>query len=132
MSRENFWEPPGAVEIVLNDIAKQDPLLKKLPNKFEAFVGHKEACQALPTGAILLASSSDCPVQMIRFKKNIYATQFHPELDFEGLKLRVGIYMYEGYFEPEEANDLLDRNKDKQVFAPQLILKYFVDRYKRN
>ena len=132
VSRENYSEPPGAVEVVLSNLAKEDPLLQKMPNKFEAFVGHKEACQELPTGAILLASSTDCPVQMIRFKKNIYATQFHPELDFEGLKLRVGIYMYEGYFEPEEANDLLDRNKDKQVFAPQLILKYFVDRYKRN
>lgn len=132
VSRVNFSEPPGAVKIELSEVAKNDPILKNLPQYFDAFVGHKESCQVLPAGATLLASSSTCLIQMIRFKKNIYATQFHPELDFKGLELRVGVYMYEGYFNPEEASELLERNKDKKVFAPQLILKYFVVRYRRN
>lgn len=131
VSREKYSEPPGAVEINLSFKAKTDPLLQDMSDSFQAFVGHKEACQALPDGAILLASSVVCPIQMIRFKKNIYATQFHPELDFEGLKLRVGIYMYEGYFNPDEAKALLNRNKDIEVFEPNRILKNFVDRYKK-
>lgn len=131
VSREKYSEPPGAVVIELKAEAKKDPLLKNIDTNFDAFVGHKEACQELPSGATLLASSQTCPIQMIRFKKNIYATQFHPELDFEGLKLRVEIYLHEGYFDPNEANNLLERNKNTEVFAPEQILKNFVDRYKK-
>ena len=131
VSREKYSEPPGAVVIRLKEEAKEDPILKNVVSKFDAFVGHKEACQELPPGATLLASSERCPFQMIRFKKNIYATQFHPELDFDGLKLRVGIYMYEGYFKPDEAKALLERNQDVKVFAPEQILKNFVEIYKK-
>jgi len=130
VSREKYAEPPGAVEIILNEEAEKDPLLNDLPSRFRAFVGHKEACQELPEGATLLASSPTCPIQLIRFKENIYATQFHPELDFSGLKLRVGIYMYEGYFNPASAKELLNRNKDEKVIYPALILKNFVNQYK--
>ena len=51
---------------------------------FDAFVGHKEACRVLPADAVLLASSPTCPVQMFRVRENLYATQFHPELDVAG------------------------------------------------
>ena len=78
-----YGEDVGPVEIT---IIKDDPLLTGLPEKFEAFVGHKEACEILPTSATLLASSKACPVQMFRIKNNIYATQFHPELDGHGLE----------------------------------------------
>jgi GMP synthase (glutamine-hydrolysing) len=130
VSRAKYSEAPGAVLVSLNEEGKKDPLLEALPTSFEAFVGHKEACQSLPPGSALLASSETCPMQMIRFKKNIYATQFHPELDFEGLKLRVNIYMNEGYFEPEKAHDLIEANSEKVITIPELILQRFVDRYK--
>lgn len=130
VSRKKYSEPPGAVEITLSEEAKKDKLLKNLPTNFRAFVGHKEACQTLPEKATLLASSPTCPVQMIRFKENIYATQFHPELDFSGLKLRMGIYMYEGYFNPEQAKELLERNKHENVTVPEQILQNFVNTYR--
>ena len=38
----------------------------------------------LPPTAVLLATSPRCPVQMFRVKQNLYATQFHPELDVRG------------------------------------------------
>src|SRR3990167_3988581 len=63
-----YGEDVGPVEIT---IIKDDPLLTGLPEKFEAFVGHKEACEILPTSATLLASSKACPVQMFRIKNNI-------------------------------------------------------------
>ena len=130
VSRANYSEAPGAVEITLNEEGMKDKILQGLPTSFEAFVGHKEACQALPSGATLLASSNTCPIQMFRFKKNIYATQFHPELDFEGLELRVNIYMNEGYFDPDKAHDLLAANREKVIDIPELILQRFVERYK--
>lgn len=130
VSREKYSEAPGAVDIQLSEEGKKDVLLQGLPDRFQAFVGHKEACQETPKGSVLLASSETCPVQMVRFKENIYATQFHPELDFEGLELRVQIYMNEGYFDPDKAHILIENNRGKEITIPELILQRFVERYK--
>ena len=59
--------------------------------------------------AVLLASSAACPVQMFRVKQNLYATQFHPELDLAGLITRVRVYQHAGYFPPEELDELIAR-----------------------
>ena len=76
-----FTEPVGVVEITLTPAGRRDPLLGELPATFEAFTGHKEAVSRLPGHAVLLASSAACPVQAFRVGANVYATQFHPELD---------------------------------------------------
>lgn len=120
-------EDVGPVEIT---VVKDDPLLAGLPEKFEAFVGHKEACEMLPRSATLLASSETCPVQMFRIKQNIYATQFHPELDSNGLETRIRIYKHHGYFPPDEADELIKKGHAANVTEPVKILKNFVKRYK--
>jgi GMP synthase (glutamine-hydrolysing) len=38
---------------------------------------------------------------------NVYATQFHPELDTEGLAERIRIYKHSGYFRPDEVESLI-------------------------
>jgi GMP synthase (glutamine-hydrolysing) len=129
VSREKYSESPGGVDIFLTKEAQSDPITRGLPQQFRAFTGHKEACQNLPKGAVLLASSADCPYQMLRFKKNVYTVQFHPELDFEGLVIRIGIYKHEGYFNPQDAQKLIDQNRNEKIVVPELILKRFVERY---
>ena len=121
-----YGEDVGPVEIT---IIKDDPLLTGLPEKFEAFVGHKEACEILPTSATLLASSKACPVQMFRIKNNIYATQFHPELDGHGLETRIQIYKHHGYFPPEAADELIARGHSAIVTEPMKILQNFIKLY---
>ena len=54
-----------------------------MPQTFTAFVGHHEGAVDVPAHATLLASSADCPVQMIRVGRSVYGTQFNPELDVE-------------------------------------------------
>ncbi|MCK5442418.1 MAG: glutamine amidotransferase, partial [Maribacter sp.] len=71
-----------------------------------------------------------CPVQMFRVKKNIYATQFHPEADADEFILRINTYKYSGYFPPEQAEELIDSIKDTKAPIPQEILRRFVQRYK--
>ena len=129
VSREKYSESPGAVNIILTKEAQNDPITKGLPKEFRAFTGHKESCQRLPKGAVLLASSKACPYQMFRFKKNIYTIQFHPELDFEGLVVRIGIYKHEGYFKPEDAQRLIDVNRYEKIVVPEMILRRFVKMY---
>ena len=130
VSREKYSEGIGAVEIELTKEGKKDVLLTGLPDKFMAYVGHKEACQTLPVGATLLASSSICPVQMIRFGKNIYATQFHTELDVDSVHLRINIYKNHGYFSPEDAEMILEKTKNYHITVPGMILHNFIQRYK--
>lgn len=129
VSKQRFSEPVGSVQIHLEQPVS-DPILEDVPSSFSAFVGHKESCQKLPDGAVLLASSATCPVQMIRCKQHIYATQFHPELDVSGIILRIRCYKDHGYFKPDEAESLIDSVKNEVIQYPQKILENFVRRYK--
>ncbi|MFC5176385.1 glutamine amidotransferase [Nocardioides taihuensis] len=126
-----YGEPIGCVEITLTAEGERDPLLGRLPRQFAAFLGHKEAVRELPAGAVLLASSTTCPVQAFRLGQNVYATQFHPELDVEGLCTRVEVYRHHGYFPPGEVRDLQDMARRSVVTEPARILAGFVERYAR-
>jgi GMP synthase (glutamine-hydrolysing) len=124
-----FGEAIGAVPVTLSDAGRRDPLLAGIPTQFDAFVGHKEACRSLPEHITLLASSPTCPVQMFRVKQNLYATQFHPELDLPGIVLRIRTYRHAGYFPPEDADDVIAGVQGAQVSVPPRILANFVGRY---
>jgi len=132
VSKEKYSEPVGTVEIELTENSKGDDLLKELPKNFMAYCGHKEACQTLPEDAKLLAKSKDCPFQMIKFRNNIYAMQFHTELDEEGILLRIDVYKNHGYYSPEDADILVQKAKEYKVTVPNLILKKFVKKYRKN
>jgi GMP synthase (glutamine-hydrolysing) len=124
-----YAEPVGCVPISLTADGLADPLLAGVPETFDAFVGHKEACRVLPPTAALLATSPHCPAQMFRIKKNVYATQFHPELDVAGVVTRVRVYQHAGYFAPAELTELIARLEVAVVTEPARILANFVARY---
>ena len=124
-----YAEPVSAVEITLTPEGRDDPMLEGLPAVFDAYVGHKEACHVLPPSATLLAGSATCPVQMFRVRQNLYATQFHPELDRAGIITRVHVYRHYGYFPPEEVDELVRRLDGTHVTAPTRILANFASRY---
>lgn len=131
VSKDKYSEEVGAIAIRLTDEAKEDTLTTNLPKKFIALGGHKESCMVLPPQATLLASSADCPIQMIRIKNNIYATQFHPELDQFGLASRINIYKNAGYFPPEDVDKLINRAKGHEISIPMIILHRFIQKYKQ-
>ncbi len=124
-----YGEPASAVPITLTPEGAADPLLVGLPERFDAFVGHKEACRTLPPSAVLLASSPACPVQMFRVKENVYATQFHPELDVAGVVARVRVYQHAGYFPAAELDQLVATLSAAVVTEPGRMLATFVSRY---
>lgn len=126
-----YGEPVGAVPVTVTDDGARDPLLAGLPATFDAFVGHKEACTVLPPSATLLATTPGCPVQMFRVKTNLYATQFHPELDHDGIITRIRVYQHAGYFPPEEIDDLIARVVLADVTESTKVLRNFVARYAR-
>jgi GMP synthase (glutamine-hydrolysing) len=130
VSKERYGEPVGPVACTVTDEGASDPLLDGLPRQFETLVGHKEAVQALPEGAVHLMASDPCPFQMIRYKSNIYATQFHPEADGQVFADRIRIYKDRGYFPPDQAAQLTDHVLSSDVTQPERILRRFIARYR--
>ena len=126
-----FAEPISVADVSLTDAGRADPLLSGMPDRFHAFVGHKEAISALPGEATLLASSPACPVQMFRVGENVYATQFHPELDLEGIVTRIHAYASYGYYAPHELDLTLAAVRRAPVTMTGGILRRFVERYAR-
>jgi GMP synthase (glutamine-hydrolysing) len=124
-------EPVGPVTVTVTPDGRADPIFAPLPPVFDAFGGHKEAASELPEHATLLATSPDCPVQAFRVGANVYATQFHPELDVDGLCTRIEVYKDHGYFAPETAESLKDAARRRTVTHPMTILREFVRRYAR-
>ncbi len=130
VNKERYFEEVGAVECKMTGDGQNDQLLKGLPDRFMAFVGHKEAVQELPEGCIHLLQSEPCPFQMIRYKNNIYATQFHPEADSKVFETRIRLYKNFGYFPPSKADTLIDQCHREKVDVPAQILRNFVDTYR--
>ncbi|WP_058955650.1 glutamine amidotransferase [Kocuria rhizophila] len=125
-------EEVGPITVTLTEEGVADPLLADMPREFSAYVGHKEGTRVMPPNAVLLAEGTVCQVQMYRIKENLYATQFHPELDVEGLVNRIRVYKDLGYFKPDELETVVDRvtNGPAVEHAPR-ILSAFVERYAR-
>ncbi|MEN8800164.1 MAG: glutamine amidotransferase [Flavobacteriaceae bacterium] len=126
-----YSEDIGSAMVTMTEEGRKDPLLLGLPDSFEAMVGHKEACDNVPEGSVLLLTSKNCPVQMFRLKENIYATQFHPEADADEFIIRVKTYMHSGYFAPERAEELIGNIRKIDTPEPKKILRRFVKRYGR-
>ncbi|WOQ18635.1 glutamine amidotransferase [Raineyella sp. W15-4] len=127
-----YGEAVGPVAVELTLAGRKDPVCAGLPARFDAFVGHKEAVRELPPGAVLLATSDPCPVQMFRIKQNLYATQFHPELDADGLTRRIEEYKHNGYFHPHESEGLKDLARRSPVPHPRRLLRNFFRIYARD
>jgi GMP synthase (glutamine-hydrolysing) len=126
-----YSEPVSAPVIDVNDAGRTDPLFEVMPATFKAFVGHKEAVRSLPDDAVVLASSDGCPVQAFRVGRNVYATQFHPELDVPGIHIRIDAYKHHGYFPPEEADSLKAMAEGSGVEIPGRLVRRFVELYGR-
>ena len=130
VSKARYGEPVGpSVCNVLPD-GFNDPLLQGLEQEFEVFVGHKEAVQSVPPGTVHLLGSEPCPVQMIRYGQNVYATQFHPEANAFDFERRIRIYRNHGYFPPEDAERLIETCHAANVIVPGEILRRFAERYR--
>ncbi|MES2749197.1 MAG: hypothetical protein V4606_02285 [Patescibacteria group bacterium] len=88
-----------------------------IPNTFFAHYGHKDSLDRVPDGAVLLMNGgSACQVSALNYKQNIFTTQFHPELSFEDLYLRIeatpgylpeGVAVDEAFTKNTEANTIL-------------------------
>ena len=129
VSKARYGEPVGPTVCHVLPEGADDPLLQGLDKAFEVFVGHKEAVQQLPSGAVHLLGSENCPIQMIRYGQNVYATQFHPEADAGDFERRIRVYRNHGYFPPDDADRLIALCHAANVTVPAQIMRRFAVRY---
>jgi len=100
-----------------------------LPPTFHAYYGHKDSLDRVPANATLIMEGGDaCKVSALRYKNNIYTTQFHPELTLpdmiERIKNSPG-YLPEGVAIEDLYKDGTDANKLLQNFG-QLVAQQHV------
>jgi GMP synthase (glutamine-hydrolysing) len=125
----SYPEPVGPVSVELTEAGLADPLFAGLPPAFAAYGGHKEAISKLPDHVVALATSEAAPVQAFRVGRHVYATQFHPELDLDGILTRIAVYAHHGYFDPSEQATLEAASEAVTVLHPMTILHNFAARY---
>lgn len=116
---DRTWGESTSLTVIdLTEVGRSDPLFAGLPDQFQAFTAHKEACTQLPPDAVLLASGPTCPVQSYRLGTSAYVTQFHPELDGDALAERMIIYRNSGYFAPQDLDKVVAFARSSQP-SPQ-------------
>lgn len=68
-------------------------IFENIPATFLAHYVHKDTLDRIPDGATLLVCGGEvCRISALRYKQNIYSTQFHPELTFSDVELRVDAF----------------------------------------
>jgi GMP synthase (glutamine-hydrolysing) len=82
----------GTFKIKLSELGKNSLLFKDIPDEFYVVEGHKESVMSLPEKAKLLALSERCNIQAMQFGNNVFSTQFHAELDKQGLYERLKLF----------------------------------------
>ena len=102
-------------------------LFTDLPEEFFAHYGHKDSLDRVPEGAVLLMNGGDqCKISALKYKNNIYTTQFHPELTYgdmvERIKNAPG-YLPEGITAEEIFKDEPHSNTILQNFGKFVSLR---------
>lgn len=122
-------EEIGAPELTLTTEGRRDPLLRGVPREFRAYVGHHESVIEPAPEMVPLVTGKVAPLQMARIGKNIYLTQFHPELDHDGIMVRIEVFADHGYYPKAERALVEERVTGVDVSPAHLILSNFVDRF---
>ena len=91
---ENYHEI-GSFKVEANQShADQCEIFSKLPEKFEAQLGHTDTPIKLPENSIPLIISDRAPYQAFRLKgKPVWGTLFHPEVSSDRAKERLSLFL---------------------------------------
>ncbi len=112
-------------EVTLVVDKNEHRIFADVPDSFFAHYGHKDSLDRVPEGAILLIEGGrECKVSALRYKNNIFTTQFHPELTFEDMILRIEAspgYLPEGVVAEEVFRKDPHSNKIIQNFGTFVV-----------
>ncbi|MBC3185535.1 glutamine amidotransferase [Corynebacterium sp. zg-331] len=121
-----YAEQTSASRVELTAAGRTDPVFGSLPTTFEALTGHTECVIDPSPRATVVASGPTCLVQALRVGPHTWATQFHPEMDVEGMARRMNFYRHHGYFPDEEFEAIVDSLRGVDTSHAHRILRNFV------
>lgn len=123
----SYPENSGPTWVNLTPAGTADPLLAGFPSTFTALTGHTENPDpnALPVDLELLAHGESCPIQMVRYQGQIWATQFHAEMDAAAMQTRMDFFYDYGYFPAAEYARIVSDLPNHDVSWANLILRNF-------
>lgn len=75
----------GLFEVEMTSEGAADPLLYGIDATSRVFQWHSSEVVSLPEGAAVLAASQSCAIQAVRYSRNAYGIQFHPEMTAQQL-----------------------------------------------
>lgn len=110
----------GTFNVHLSKEGLTDPLFAGFPEEFPAQYAHKDVVSELPEGATALANGERCSFSVIRYGKNIYTMQFHPEMNYEDMRERIEVhpeYMPEGV----DPDQLLKPSPEANTLIPLFV-----------
>lgn len=119
-----------AVEITLSAEGKDDPVTGQLDSVIRSYTGHGDSLAELPAGVTLLGSGKHCHYQLLRFKNNVYGTQFHPEVTTAGMQIRINQYG-DTYYAAAERAAVIARCMNQDVTSSHRLLSAFTEHYRR-
>ena len=123
-------EEISGIALTKTDAGRDDPLLKGTPDRFHSYVGHHEAVRELAPGMQVLLAGDDTPIQMVRVGEAAWATQFHPEMDLDGVNIRIDQYAGR-YYPAEKAEAIRAQVVTVDTDPSRIILRNFVSRFQR-
>lgn len=101
--------------------ARDSFLFADIPDVLYAQYGHKDSLDRVPSGAVLwLQGGEECQVSALRYRSNIFTTQFHPELTGPELVSRLRSspgYLPQGAIADELVKDDPNANRILQNFS---------------
>ncbi|WP_244963239.1 glutamine amidotransferase-related protein [Actinomyces trachealis] len=124
--RDDVGEELQAASLSLTEAGRHDPLTGGLPESFRAYVGHSESASSLPGDSVLLVGGERCPIQMARWGRHVYGTQFHPEITTAGMRLRIDAYG-DTYYAADERAAVIERCDTADVTEANSLVARFMD-----
>ncbi len=121
VKRDSAQSETGTLTVTLNEAGRAAAIFKDIPEKFNVVLAHKDSVIKLPTGAKLLAYSQRCRIQAYQIGKNIFATQFHAELNLDDMVWR--LQLYPDYLKEKTLQQL--RSQYQEITFAQKILENF-------
>lgn len=110
----------GVTKLQLTQEGRADRIFDGMSRDFAAVVGHKASVASLPEGAQLLVTNSTSPNQAFKMGENMYGTQFHPELTYQGLQERLELF-------PEYRENENVYEADVSVDADRILKNFFTN-----
>lgn len=101
------------------------PWASQLPDMFPLYAAHSEQVTILPEGAFSIAQNSTCPNAGYVMSKNVYTTQYHPEMTphfIEALTLHLSSKF--GSDVIKGAKDSLKTKVDRDAFG-ETVAQFF-------